>query len=60
MKGMLDYNVDLSKRRAAAVVEELTTNYGIKSNILTPDGVGLLAPVATNGEVNLPNRLHQN
>jgi len=48
MKGKLDYNVDLSKRRAAAVVKELTTNYGIKSSRLTPDGVGPLVPVATN------------
>jgi outer membrane protein OmpA-like peptidoglycan-associated protein len=48
MKGKLDYNVNLSKRRAAAVVKELTTNYGIKSDMLTPDGVGALAPVATN------------
>lgn len=48
MKGKLDYNIDLSKRRAAAVVKELTTNYGIKSSRLTPDGVGPLVPIATN------------
>jgi len=48
MKGKLDYNLDLSKRRAAAVVKELTTKYGINSNRLTADSVGPLAPVATN------------
>ena len=48
MKGKLEYNVNLSKRRADAVVKELTTNYGVKSNRLTPDGVGPLSPVATN------------
>lgn len=48
MKGKLDYNVDLSKRRAAAVVKELTTKYGINSSRLTSGGVGPLAPVATN------------
>ncbi|MBX2990423.1 MAG: OmpA family protein [Bacteroidetes bacterium] len=48
MKGKLEYNVDLSKRRASAVVKELMTKYGIASNRLTPDGVGPLAPVATN------------
>ncbi len=48
MKGKLDYNISLSKKRAEAVVKELTTNYGVKSNRLTADGVGPLAPVSTN------------
>ena len=48
MKGTLDYNVALSKRRATAVVRELTTRFGIASERLSPDGVGPLAPVATN------------
>ncbi len=47
-KGKFDYNVDLSKRRAAAVVKELTTKYGVSPNRLSPDGVGPLAPVSTN------------
>jgi len=47
-KGKFDYNVDLSKRRAAAVVKELTKKYGVSPNRLTPDGVGPLAPVSTN------------
>lgn len=48
MKGKFDYNVQLSKQRAAAVVKELTTKYGISSNRLIPEGVGPLAPVSTN------------
>lgn len=48
MKGKHDYNIDLSKRRAAAVVKELTTKYGITAARLTADGVGPLSPVATN------------
>jgi outer membrane protein OmpA-like peptidoglycan-associated protein len=48
MKGKLEYNVNLSKRRATAVVKELTTKHGIKSSRLIPDGVGPLSPVATN------------
>jgi len=48
MKGKFDYNLDLSKRRAAAVVKELITKYGINQNRLSSDGVGPLAPLATN------------
>lgn len=48
MTGSFDHNRDLSKRRAASVVKELTTRYGISSNRLSPDGVGPLAPVASN------------
>jgi len=47
-KGKIDYNVELSKRRAASVVKELTRKYGVNPNRLTPDGVGPLAPVSTN------------
>lgn len=48
MKGTLDYNVTLSKKRAEAIAEALTKKYGIGSIRLTADGVGPLAPVATN------------
>lgn len=48
MKGKYDYNLNLSKQRAAAVVKELTTKYGISPNRLSADGVGPLAPVSTN------------
>jgi outer membrane protein OmpA-like peptidoglycan-associated protein len=48
MQGKFDYNLDLSKRRAAAVVKELTEKYGINKSRLTPDGVGPLSPASTN------------
>ena len=48
MKGKFDYNMNLSKKRAEAVVNELINKYGISSSRLTPDGVGPLVPVATN------------
>ena len=48
MTGGFDHNMDLSRRRSAAVVKELTTKFGINSSRLTSDGVGPLAPVATN------------
>jgi outer membrane protein OmpA-like peptidoglycan-associated protein len=46
--GAHDYNLNLSERRAAAVVKELTTKHGIAAARLTPAGVGMLAPVAAN------------
>lgn len=48
IKGSLDYNITLSEQRAAAVVEALTKQYGIKASRLTPKGVGPLVPVMTN------------
>jgi outer membrane protein OmpA-like peptidoglycan-associated protein len=46
--GALAGNVDLSKRRAAAVVQELTTKYGIAAARLAPYGAGPYAPIASN------------
>lgn len=46
--GAFDYNVELSRRRAAAVVAALTREYGIAPARLTPFGVGPAAPVAPN------------
>lgn len=46
--GTLAQNIDLSKRRAAAVVAALTTKHKIAATRLTADGVGPLAPVASN------------
>ncbi|HEX9887712.1 MAG TPA: OmpA family protein [Longimicrobiales bacterium] len=46
--GGLASNMDLSSRRAAAVVEELTTRYAVASDRLLASGVGPLAPVASN------------
>jgi outer membrane protein OmpA-like peptidoglycan-associated protein len=47
-KGSMDYNRSLSERRARAVVEALVRDYGIDRSRLTPVGVGMAAPVATN------------
>jgi outer membrane protein OmpA-like peptidoglycan-associated protein len=47
-QGSLEYNLDLSKRRAASVTRSLTTNHGIASGRIRSEGVGYLAPVATN------------
>lgn len=47
-QGKLDYNMDLSKRRAASVVKALAESHGIDAARLTPAGVGFLAPVASN------------
>jgi outer membrane protein OmpA-like peptidoglycan-associated protein len=47
-KVTLEYNEDLSKRRARSIVNELTSKYDIGSERMVPVGVGLAAPVATN------------
>lgn len=47
-KGKVDYNSDLSRRRAAAVVATLTSTYEIPAARLSAQGVGPLAPIATN------------
>jgi OmpA-OmpF porin, OOP family len=46
--GPLAANVDLSKRRAAAVVQALTAQYKIAADRLAPFGNGPYAPVASN------------
>ncbi len=46
--GSFAFNMDLSQRRAAAVVAALTTKHGIAKNRLTPHGVAYASPVATN------------
>jgi OOP family OmpA-OmpF porin len=46
--GTLAANLDLSKRRAEAVVAALTTTYKVAVARLHADGVGPLAPVASN------------
>ncbi len=40
--------MELSRSRAAAVVQALTTKYGIPASRLAPFGVGPYAPVASN------------
>jgi OOP family OmpA-OmpF porin len=47
-QGKADYNLDLSRRRAASIVRELTSQYGIDPSRLDAFGAGLYAPVASN------------
>lgn len=47
-KGALDYNLDLSWRRAAAVVTALQRAHGVAPGRLDAHGVGPLSPVASN------------
>jgi outer membrane protein OmpA-like peptidoglycan-associated protein len=46
--GGLASNMDLSKRRSAAVVQALTSQYGVPADRLAPYGDGPYAPVASN------------
>ncbi len=46
--GGLDYNMKLSRQRAEAVIQELTSKYGIAPERLKAGGVGPLAPVSSN------------
>lgn len=48
MQGSVERNQKLSRDRAAAVIAVMTREYGIKADRMTPDGVGPVAPVATN------------
>ena len=47
-QGKPDYNLDLSRRRAATVVHELASKYSIPANRLDSFGCGLYAPVGSN------------
>ena len=47
-QGASDYNLDLSRRRAAAVLRALTEQYHIAAARLDSFGSGLYAPVASN------------
>lgn len=46
--GGLEFNMNLSRRRADAVVAALAGDHGIAAARLTPNGVAYLAPVASN------------
>jgi OmpA-OmpF porin, OOP family len=46
--GALAANMDLSRRRAEAVVQALTAKYGVAAARLSGQGAGPLAPVASN------------
>ncbi|MBZ5591850.1 MAG: OmpA family protein [Acidobacteriia bacterium] len=47
-QGKPDYNLELSRRRAANVVRELTSKFGVAAGRLDSFGCGLYAPVASN------------
>lgn len=47
-RGAEDYNQDLSERRAASVMNYLTSSFQLKRNQLTSRGYGESLPVATN------------
>jgi len=47
-QGKSDYNLDLSRRRAASVVKELTSKYAIAADRLDSFGCGLYSPLASN------------
>lgn len=47
-QGTTAYNLDLSRRRTATVVRELTSNHGIATDRLDSFGCGPYAPVAAN------------
>lgn len=47
-QGAFDYNVDLSKRRADAVVKALVSGYRIDAKRLKAAGAGMIAPAAPN------------
>lgn len=49
-QGEFAYNMELSTRRAAAVVAALVGDYGIAAGRLEPAGVGFLSPVASNAD----------
>jgi outer membrane protein OmpA-like peptidoglycan-associated protein len=48
--GGFDSNMDLSRKRAQAVAQELGDKYGIARSRLKSAGVGFLAPVASNDD----------
>lgn len=48
-QGGYDYNMQLSRRRAEAVVAELAKSHGVERGRLSAAGVGFLAPLGSNG-----------
>lgn len=47
-RGAYEYNIDLSRRRADAVVKSLAANHGVDAKRLRSAGVGMLAPASSN------------
>ena len=46
--GTFEYNINLSNKRAAAVMQALVANYGVDASRLKSFGAGMAAPVSTN------------
>ena len=49
-QGNLNYNMDLSKGRATAVMSSLIKDYGIEPSRLSAHGVASMAPIASNAD----------
>ncbi len=47
-EGMLESNIELSQKRAVAVLDLLVAQYGVNPDQLQAEGIGYLAPRATN------------
>ncbi|WP_439153982.1 OmpA family protein [Yoonia sp.] len=47
-QGALETNIALSKRRAGSVLERLVADYGVNRRQLAAEGMGYLAPIASN------------
>ena len=47
-EGSLAGNISLSKRRAASIADRLATKYGVNRDQLEAEGIGYLAPIASN------------
>ena len=47
-EGSLAANIAVSKRRATSVLERLVTSYGVAAAQLEAEGMGYLAPIASN------------
>ena len=47
-QGAYDYNIELSRRRAEAVIKALVASHGADAKRLRSAGVGMLAPAASN------------
>ena len=43
-------NMDLSKRRANAVMSALTTRFSVNAGQMEAAGIGMLSPLASNGD----------
>ncbi|WP_246733335.1 OmpA family protein [Methylobacterium sp. BTF04] len=49
-QGAYEHNVDLSRRRADAVIKTLAASYGVDAKRLKAAGIGMVAPNASNDD----------